>query len=185
MNLTVGMMAVYPAYGLAQITKIEKRKILDKDMSFYILRVLDSGIKVMVPVNKTASLLRPVIEYAQCNNILQILSSPGSINYTSWNRRLKNISQKINTEDVEKTAEALRDLYLLQMHKDLSFGEKLLLEKAIKMLSDELSLAMNIEKDHATELINKSLYKSYANLSHEHSNHNIKDFQELKVGNYS
>ena len=58
----VGDKAVYPAQGVAEVIKIEEKDIAGKRQAFYVLRIMDTDRKIMVPVsNATAVGLRSVI----------------------------------------------------------------------------------------------------------------------------
>ena len=46
----VGEKAVYPAQGVAEVTGIETKEISGNQEQFYMLRVLDSAKKIMIPV---------------------------------------------------------------------------------------------------------------------------------------
>ena len=47
----IGDKAVHPAHGLGAITAIENREFNGAKGLYYILRILDNGMKVMVPTN--------------------------------------------------------------------------------------------------------------------------------------
>jgi CarD family transcriptional regulator len=55
--------------------------------------------------------------------------------------------EKIKTGSVFEIAEVLRDLYLLKSDKDLSFGERKMLDTARSLLIKELSLAKNCDEE--------------------------------------
>jgi CarD family transcriptional regulator len=55
--------------------------------------------------------------------------------------------EKIKTGSVFEIAEVLRDLYLLKFDKDLSFGERKMLDTARNLLIKELSLAKGVNED--------------------------------------
>ena len=46
----VGDKAVYPAHGVGEVTGIEKKDIGGATQVFYILKILDNGMKIMVPM---------------------------------------------------------------------------------------------------------------------------------------
>lgn len=54
--------------------------------------------------------------------------------------------EKIHTGQVHEIAEVLRALFILKHGKDLSFGERKLLDQAKTLLVKELSLAQNIQE---------------------------------------
>jgi len=65
----------------------------------------------------------------------------------TWNRRYREYMDKIKTGSAFEVAEVLRDLYLLRSDKDLSYGERKMLDTAMNLLVKEISLAQ--KKDEA------------------------------------
>ena len=59
----------------------------------------------------------------------------------TWNRRYREYMDKIKTGSAYEIAEVLRDLYLLRRHKDLSFGERRMMETARGLLVREIAIA--------------------------------------------
>ena len=58
----VGDKAVYPAQGVAEVISIDEKDIAGQRQRFYVLRILDTDRKIMVPVsNANAVGLRQVI----------------------------------------------------------------------------------------------------------------------------
>ena len=58
----VGDVAVYPAHGVGEIKSIESREISGSKHQFYVLQILDNGMKIMVPTkNINAVGLREII----------------------------------------------------------------------------------------------------------------------------
>lgn len=71
----VGDKAVYPAQGVTEILGIESKSISGRDMIFYVLRVLDTDKKIMIPLNKVESVgLRPVITQEKVDEVYTILN---------------------------------------------------------------------------------------------------------------
>src|SRR5216683_3086457 len=70
-----------------------------------------------------------------------------SVVSATWNRRYREYMEKIKTGSVFEIAEVLRDLYLLKGDKDLSFGERKMLDTARSLLIKELSLAKQCSED--------------------------------------
>ena len=69
-----------------------------------------------------------------------------SVDSTTWNRRYREYMEKIKTGSVFEIAQVLRDLYLLKSDKDLSFGERKMLDTARSLLIKELSLAKDCDE---------------------------------------
>jgi len=143
LNFKVGDNAVYPGHGVGEVTSIETKKIMDESHSFYTIRILESGMKIMVPKSNAKSVgLRPIISRTEAGQVLDILREKDvKIDNQTWNRRYREYMEKIKTGSVYEIAEVLRDLYLLKVDKELSFGERKMLDTARNLLLTELSLA--------------------------------------------
>ena len=151
MNVTfrVGDKAVYPAHGVAEITGIERREISGTEQTFYILRILENGMRIMVPMKNAAAVgLRAVVGKQEIKEVYDILRSKEvSVDGQTWNRRYREYMEKIKTGSVFEIAEVLRDLTLLKTDKDLSFGERKMLDTARNLLVKELAIAKNTKEE--------------------------------------
>jgi CarD family transcriptional regulator len=65
----------------------------------------------------------------------------------TWNRRYRDYMEKIKTGSLFDVAEVFRDLYLLKLTKDLSFGERKLYDTAQTLLIKELSTSRQTTED--------------------------------------
>ena len=65
----------------------------------------------------------------------------------TWNRRYREYMDKIKTGSLYDVAEVFRDLFLLKLNKDLSFGERKLYDTAQILLVRELSTAKKTDED--------------------------------------
>ncbi len=140
----VGEKIVYPGHGIGEIVSIESRTISGSSQNFYILKIIDSDMKVMVPVDNSHSVgLRKITPRAEVQKIFDILKDRTHIveDTQTWNRRHREYTEKINSGSIFEIAEVLRDLYVLKLDKDLSFGEKKMLDTARNLLVKEIALA--------------------------------------------
>jgi CarD family transcriptional regulator len=139
----VGDNAVYPAHGVAVIKRIDEREIGGSKKKFYVLQVLENEMTIMVPTDNAQSVgLRPIIGKKEISNVMKILKQRDvKIDNTTWNRRFREYSEKIKTGSVYEIAEVLRNLYLLKSNKELSFGERKMLDSAKALLVKELAIA--------------------------------------------
>jgi len=142
----IGDKAVYPAHGVAEVTGIEKHQVGGDEQTFYILRILDNGVKVMIPTG--ANGLREIMSTEEVDEVFDVLKEKEiSVESTTWNRRYREYKDKIDSGDPKQIAEVLRDLYLLKNDKDLSFGERKMLDTAKALLVKELSIAREMDED--------------------------------------
>lgn len=143
----VGDNAVYPGHGVGKVIAIESKEIMGAKMEFYSIQIVETGMKVMVPKNNVNSVgLRPIISKEDAGKVLDILKEKNvKIDTQTWNRRYREYMEKIKTGSVYEIAEVLRDLFLLKVDKELSFGERKMLETARALLVKELTLAVDRE----------------------------------------
>lgn len=141
-----GEMAVHPAHGVGEIIQIEERNLGGRLSSCYVLRIIDTGLKVMVPTEATARVgLRPVMNKREADKILGILRAPEvAVDLQPWNRRFRAYTEMLKSGLPSEIAKVLRDMYRLKFDKDLSFGERRLLDQARSLLIQELALAKRV-----------------------------------------
>ena len=122
---------------------LEQRDIGGNTNSVYILKVLDTGMKIMVPTSNAVSVgLRDLITSKQVKEVYSILKSRDIPRDTqTWNRRYREYMEKIKTGSVFEIAEVLRDLCVLRLTKELSFGERKMLDNAKQLIVKELAVA--------------------------------------------
>lgn len=140
---SIGDKAVYPAQGVAEVMGIEEKEISGKVTKFYVLKILDTEMKIMVPTHKAAQVgLRDVASQAEIKEVMQILKEPNvRMDKQTWNRRYRGFMEKIKTGSLFEVAEVYRDLSRLKSSKTLSFGEKRMLDTARNLIVKELSVA--------------------------------------------
>ena len=142
MQFKVGDKCVYPAHGVGEIKRIETRQIGGCDQDFYVLQILSSGATLMVPVTGCEKAgMRELISSGDIDRVYKILKSPGKVTQTTWNRRYREFNDKLRTGSVSDIAEVLRDLCSLRGDKDLSFGEKKMMDRALSLIVAEISAA--------------------------------------------
>ncbi len=155
----IGDKAVYPGHGVGEIVSIEIKKIGGQELSFYILKILDSDLKIMVPTNNVKSTgMRDLINEEKIPEVYGILKNQDvKIDNVAWNKRFKDYNEKLKSGSIFEVAEVLRDLYVLKKTKELSFGEKRMYEMAINLISQEISIVKSTEKDEVIEEIESIL----------------------------
>ncbi len=150
-----GDLAVYPAHGVGCIESIETREINGSSMNFYMMKIMENDMVIMIPTCNVESVgLREVIPRTEIPKVYEVMQekSNGSDNQT-WNRRYREYMDKIKTGSIYDVAEVFRDLFQLKLEKDLSFGERKLLDTAQNLLVQELSTAKDIDEQATIEEI--------------------------------
>ena len=70
----VGGKAVYPAHGVGEIMEIQTKMVGGRERNFYVLRIVENGMKIMVPTETAESTgMRAVISRSDAQDVLKIL----------------------------------------------------------------------------------------------------------------
>jgi len=162
LNFLVGQIAVYPNHGLCEVEKIVSKPIEGENKKFYCLRVMDNGMKVMVPSERTQELgLRPTIREKEVAKLFKHLQSSKITVYNSWKGRFKDNTERMRTGSLYDVVEVLKSLVFLSQKKELSFREKRMLEKARYLLVSEIAQVEGVEpmkiEDKLDEAISRCL----------------------------
>lgn len=144
----VGEVAVYPGHGVGRIESIEEKEFSGTKQSFYIIRILDTDMTIMIPIDgaKNAG-LRTVIDSTEVCRVYDILKDKNIVHDNSpWNRRYKEYMERIKSGSIYEVATVLKELYNLRYWKELSFGEKKMFEMARNLITKELSMSLGTEE---------------------------------------
>ncbi|MCD6570067.1 MAG: CarD family transcriptional regulator [Deltaproteobacteria bacterium] len=160
--LKVGDIVVYPAHGVAEIEAVEEREISGTKMPFFILKILDSQMTVMIPVSNVNNVgIRPLIDGEGIERVLDILQQKDvAIDNQTWNRRYREYMEKIKSGSLFEIAEVLRDLNMLKRGKELSFGERKMYDTAKNLLVNEVSISKGVEKSEVEKMIIETTSKN-------------------------
>ena len=145
----IGDLAVYPAHGVGIIEKIESQEISGCSQDFYVMRILENDMIIMIPLGNVNNVgLREIIPQKEVPKLYSILKKRDVvIDNQTWNRRYREYMVKIKTGSVFEVAEVYRDLLILKLEKELSFGERKMLDTARTLLVKEISLAKKVEEE--------------------------------------
>jgi CarD family transcriptional regulator len=158
MSFKVSEKVVYPAQGVAEVIGVETKAIGGRLTSFYLLRILDSDMKILVPVDKAHQVgLREIASNREVDEVLDILREKEvHLDKQTWNRRYRGFMEKIKTGSLFEVAEVFRDLYRLKTSKTLSFGERRMLDTAKNLIVKELSVARNWSEARVEKELDKA-----------------------------
>lgn len=151
----IGYYAVCPGHGVGQICDIEEREIDGNKIYFYIIKIVANGMTVMVPTNSENG-VRGLVGEKEVDEVYGLLSDHEvDLDNSTWNRRYRDYMNKVKTGTLIEIADVLRALFLLKQKKNLSFGEKKMLDQCRDLISQEISISLGQDKKRVTEQINE------------------------------
>ena len=152
----VGDKVVYPHHGAGVIERIEEKQVLGEMKTYFIVRLSQGQLTVMVPADSLGGVgLRRIISLEEAENVLAVLSDDQTKMPTDWNRRFKKNREKIKSGDVFEVAEVVRNLTLRDIDVGLSTGEKRMLGRARQILESELVFALERDEDHVKDMVDE------------------------------
>jgi CarD family transcriptional regulator len=139
----VGDPVVSPAHGLGEVVAIEKRQLDGVTKDYYVIVVRDTGIRMVVPVEtaQVAGLRRPIDRKTATALVDVFKERRPAVTGIPWSRRHRHYQQLLHSGSAAEVARVMRDLLRLRSRKELSFGERKLLDTARRMLVKEVALA--------------------------------------------
>ena len=137
----IGDYAVCPGHGVGQICDIEERELGEETQSFYIIKIFSNGMTVMVPTSSENG-VRGLVNTDEIGEVFQLLEDHEvEVDNSTWNRRYRDYMGKIKTGSLIEIADVLRSLFLLKCKKNLSFGEKKMLDQCRDLIVQEISIS--------------------------------------------
>ena len=170
---------IYPGHGVAVIDDIIEKIVGGKVVTFFKLSFLYKDMTILVPLHNTdvIGIRRPSGQQTILLAINELNKQPEkkleSIDFTpsGWNRRNKDYQLKIQSGLLVEIAKIYRDLMYVSQQKELSFGERALLQAAEELLIQELQIIKNVDRETIIQEIRnpfkKFLYYTAKTLSPE------------------
>lgn len=151
----VGDMAVYPAHGVGVIEGIEERISGGEKCDFFVLRILENSMKITIPAQNLRDVgLRPLIGKKDVDKVYDLFKKPAKTpEAVNWNRRQREYMERIKSGSPFDVASVMCELLTMRRDKDLSFGERKLLDTVRVLLIKEVALASGkTEEDVEAEI---------------------------------
>lgn len=149
---------VYPGHGVARISRVITKLVGELDASFYELVFLNKDMTILVPKDSAEAVgLRPLSSHELIQDVFAILTAPArrvqhcEFTASNWNKRNKEYQLKLKTGNLRDLCEIYRDLHSIASHKELSFGEKSLLQQIEVLLVEEISLVEDLGHEKTIE----------------------------------
>lgn len=158
MAYSVGDKIVYPMHGAGVISAIEEQEFLGEMRRYYLLKLSYGKMGILVPVDNAESLgIRDVIDKSVIGDVLKHLQEPCEQSTINWNKRHKENLDRLRSGSIFEAAEVFKSLYLKDMKKSLSTGEKKIMNNAKQILFSEIMLAGDYDTEQVERMIKEAL----------------------------
>lgn len=154
----VGDKVLYPMHGAAVIKNVEQKQIDGHPVNYFVLKMLLSDMKVMIPeVNVDKIGLRPIVNKSILPKVEDVLKArpENKMKRITWNRRYNMYVDKMKTGDIFEVADVVRTLAVQETEKKLSAGERRLLTTAKQILLSEFMLVESVDEEKSEKWLDQ------------------------------
>lgn len=150
---------VYPGHGVANVDGVIEKNVAGSSVKFIKLSFIYKDMTILVPVYNVDSIgLRYISSELIINEALKELAKEPEkkfegIDFTpsGWNRRNKGYQLKIQGGKLLEIIKIYRDLMYVSQQKELSFGERMLLQSIEDLLAQEIQSGKNIGREEVIQ----------------------------------
>ncbi len=154
----VGDNVVYPMHGVGEIEAIENKVVLGQKADYYLITIINSGMKVMIPVENAETIgIRAIISKKDIQKVVDVLSEENVKTEEDWKQRYQNNIDKVKSGSIYEVSEVARDLYRRGCEKELSIMERKLYENAYQLVAHEVALVKGVDIEEAGNFVSEAL----------------------------
>ncbi|MCB9493589.1 MAG: hypothetical protein H6679_04920 [Epsilonproteobacteria bacterium] len=152
---------VYPGHGVALISDIVEKEVAGNKIQFLKLSFLFSDTTILVPTYNANNVgIRRLSSPDVVSQALKDLATAknkkiDAIDFTpsGWNKRSKEYQNGIQGGDLLEIVDIYGDLMNISQHKELSFGEKNILQLAEDLICQEIQTVNKKDSDAVIRLL--------------------------------
>jgi CarD family transcriptional regulator len=158
-----GDLVVYGNHGVGSVAAREEQTVLGTTCEVVVVE-LEGDLTVTLPLELAQKQLRPLASEADLRRVREALRDDGQLSVVPWLSRRRETVGKLTGGNPVQLAEIVSEgaqrerLRLARGNKSqLSSGEREIFNKARRLLSGEIALALDIQPDAADGWIDKHL----------------------------
>lgn len=151
---------VYLGHGVAEISSIIEKNVGGKATEFFELRLIHDKTIVLIPTTNLKGIRKLISKDEIEQTVFKMLSDfpvktdndgdfKVAVTTSSWAKRNRQYQNEICSGDIIKLIKIYKILKSRSLDRNLSFGEKGLLEQAEFLLAQEISLVEGIDEQAA------------------------------------
>ena len=154
LSLSVGDMVVYGVHGVGAVAAREMRSVHGAEQKVIVV-ALAGGLSVQLPLTRAREHLRPIVDEAGIASIEGVLRASPRVSKDSWLKRRRDSEAKLR--DPLGLAEVIRDGCARGAGSHLSPGERELVNRARRLLTNEIAFARGVSVEDAEAWLDAQL----------------------------
>tara|TARA_B100001094_G_C18147127_1_gene781445 strand:+ start:961 stop:1443 length:483 start_codon:yes stop_codon:yes gene_type:complete len=152
-----GTKVVHKTHGVGTISGVETLNYGSGPQDYYLLVIDGTGMMVRFPIESKLGVVRTLVSEPEIGVAFEVLRSQPQVSSMVWNRRKKELMEKLNSGSLTEMAEIVRDLVASSNKKELSYSEKEVLSKARSRIVNEVSAVRKTDTDVVNGELNSLL----------------------------
>ncbi|MDR3206738.1 MAG: CarD family transcriptional regulator [Oscillospiraceae bacterium] len=155
---SIGDKIVHPMHGAGVVDNIVAQKVDGVTRQYYVIKMPVGGMLVMIPINNCEEIgVRPVMDSASAEAIINAMSDIEIDMTQNWNRRYRENMLRIKSGDLTEVAKVVKGLMSRERQRGLSTGERKMLHSAKQILISEIVLAQSASYEEVEKRISIAL----------------------------
>ncbi|MFA5307344.1 MAG: CarD family transcriptional regulator [Candidatus Babeliales bacterium] len=150
---------IYPGHGVALVEEIIKKVVAGAPIEFLKLTFVFKDMTILVPLYNAQSIgIRYPCPEREVDAVLkELLQRPekklAGVDFTpsGWNRRHRDYQIKILSGNLLEITKIYRDLMHVAQQKDLSFGERAVLQTTEDLIVQEIQVVRNDKRENVMQ----------------------------------
>jgi len=155
----VGAKIIHSLHGLGIVESIEEKTILGSVTRFAILAL--DRLQIMANVDQKNSMVRSLIDVSQVSEVLEFLKQCDNELPTNYTKRDNLNLEKVKSGDIRQLCEVIKSLSKLARGKKLGHKDQNMLERARKVLAQELSYVTDTEVEDMETVIDQTCHVGF------------------------
>ncbi|MCL2748992.1 MAG: CarD family transcriptional regulator [Alphaproteobacteria bacterium] len=149
-----GQFVVYPTQGVGKVVRVEEQNIGGQKITLLVIDFERNKMTLRVPVDRAEiSGLRPLVTNKKMNEAIESAKGRAGIKRMIWSRRAAQYEENINSGDLMRLAEVVRDLQRRNATDQMTFSARGLYLRALERMAQEYAVLHRLDLDEASEKI--------------------------------
>ncbi|MDW3024115.1 MAG: CarD family transcriptional regulator [Alphaproteobacteria bacterium] len=154
LDFKIGQYVVYPTQGVGKLLRIEEQTIAGQKLKMLVIDFERNHMTLRVPLERVDILgLRPLTSVKKMDEAITSAKGKAGVKRMIWARRAAQYEENINSGDLMKLAEVVRDLQRRSAADTMTFSARQLYLRALERMAQEFAVLHKIDLDTASDKI--------------------------------